>query len=216
MSKVPQTEVKRRKLADIRKDNLEQILIVAEQLFAENGFSGTTIAAIAAQADLPKANVLYYFKSKDALYQSVLSQQLTVWMKNMEEMSADQHPSIALRHYILQKMRQSKDHPNASKIFAAEILHGAPFLRELLKTDLKQQFEKTCQVFRIWMSKQWMDPVNPEHLLFMLWSSTQGYADYALQSSLLLDKEALEESDFEAGAELITHLVLKGCGIRLL
>ncbi|WP_413702339.1 TetR family transcriptional regulator C-terminal domain-containing protein [Psychromonas sp. KJ10-10] len=96
------------------------------------------------------------------------------------------------------------------------MLHGAPYLKEQLQTDLKEQFVKTCQVFRVWIAKQWMDPINPEHLLFMIWSSTQAYADYALQSSLLMDKAALEDDDFEAGVELITRLVLKGCGINLL
>ncbi|MGY5453411.1 TetR family transcriptional regulator C-terminal domain-containing protein [Agarivorans sp. MS3-6] len=216
MTKSQATGVKRRKLADIRKDNLEQILFVAEQLFAENGYSGTTIAAIAAKANLPKANVLYYFKTKEALYKGVLSQLLVVWMSHMDEMTAEQHPNIALRHYILQKMKLSKEHPNASRIFAAEILHGAPYLREQLATELKQQFDKTCQVFREWIAKQWMEPINPEHLLFMIWSSTQAYADYALQSSMMMDKEALEASDYEAGVEFLSRLVLKGCGIKLL
>ncbi|WP_432453274.1 MULTISPECIES: TetR family transcriptional regulator C-terminal domain-containing protein [unclassified Agarivorans] len=216
MSKTTTTNTKRRKLADIRKDNLAQILLVAEQLFAENGYSGTTIAAIAAKAELPKANVLYYFKTKEALYKGVLSQQLVIWMSHMDQMTPEQHPSVALRHYILQKMQQSKQHPNASRIFAAEILHGAPYLREQLATELKQQFDKTCQVFRDWIAKQWMEPINPEHLMFMIWASTQAYADYAIQSSLMLNKEALDDSDFEEGMELIARLVLKGCGIKLL
>ena len=126
-----------------------------------------------------------------------------------------QHPNEALPRYILQKMKQSKQHPNASRIFAAEILHGAPYLREQLQTDLKAQFIKTCQVFHDWIAKKWMDPISPEHLLFLIWSSTQAYSDYALQSSLLMDKEELGDNDFETGLELISRLVLKGCGINL-
>lgn len=206
----------RRKLIDIRRDNSDQILLVAEQLFSERGYSGTTIAAIAEEADLPKANVLYYFKTKDALYQSVLNNQLAIWMQHMDAMTVDQHPRDALRHYIRDKMKQSKEHPNASRIFAAEILHGAPFLREQLETGLKNQFSRTCEVFRGWIAKQWMDPISPEHLLFIIWSSTQAYADYSLQSSLLMDKNELDDEDFENGTELVTRLVLKGCGISLL
>ncbi|MEE1673523.1 TetR family transcriptional regulator C-terminal domain-containing protein [Agarivorans aestuarii] len=215
MKTPPNGKAKRRKLADIRKDNLKQILEVAENLFAQNGYSATTIAAIAAEANLPKANVLYYFKTKEALYKGVLSQLLVVWMSHMDEMTADNHPKLALRQYILQKMTLSKEHPNASRIFAAEILHGAPYLREQLATELKQQFDKTCQVFREWIAKQWMDPINPEHLLFMIWSSTQAYADYAVQSSMMMDKEKLEESDYEEGVEFLTRMVLKGCGVKL-
>lgn len=215
------TEIKsvtrrRRKSADIRKNNLQLILSVAEQRFAEYGYNGTTISSIAEQAQLPKSNVLYYFKTKEVLYKEVLSNLLVIWMVDMDNMTAEQHPRDALRDYILLKMKQSKEHANSSRIFAAEILHGAPFLREQLQSDLKVQFSKTCQVFREWIAKQWMNPVSPEHLLFMIWSSTQAYADYGLQSSLLMGKTELDNEDFEVGAQLITSMVLKGCGIKLL
>jgi TetR/AcrR family transcriptional regulator len=206
----------RRKLADIRKGNSDQILLVAEKIFAERGYRGSTIAAIAEEADLPKANVLYYFKTKEILYKAVLSRQLGIWMQHMDAMTVEQHPRDALRDYIRNKIKQSKEQPNASRIFAAEILHGAEFLQEQLKTDLKDQFDRTCMVFRGWIAKRWMEPVNPEHLLFMIWSSTQAYADYSFQSSIMLEKPELTEEDYEAGVELITRLVLKGCGVSLL
>jgi len=213
----PQTpNIKRRKTGDIRKDNLQQILFAAEQLFAGKGYNGTTISAIAQQAGLPKANILYYFKTKESLYREVLRRLLVIWMEHMEKMTADQHPRVALLSYIHEKMKQSKQHPTASRIFAAEILHGAPYLRNELQTELKEQFLKTCQVFREWIAKKWMDPISPEHLIFMIWSSTQAYSDYALQSSLLMDKNELDDNDFEEGVEFISRLVLKGCGIRML
>ncbi len=205
----------RRKLVDIRKDNSEQILRVAEQVFSERGFKGTTISAIADAAELPKANILYYFKSKEGLYKAVLVDLLQGWMHHMDDMTADQHPREALRNYIVSKIRQSKEHPNASRIFAAEVLHGAPFLREQLEGPLKEQFERTCGVIRSWVAKRWMDPVSPEHLMFMLWSSTQSYADFEVQSSILLSRDALEEADYNEGVELITRVVLKGCGVSL-
>ena len=136
MSKTQTSNIKRRKMSDIRKENLKQILLSAENLFAERGYTSTTISAIASQAGLPKANVLYYFKTKETLYKEVLTQLLVLWMQHMDEMTSEQHPNEALPRYILQKMKQSKQHPNASRIFAAEILHGAPYLREQLQTDL--------------------------------------------------------------------------------
>lgn len=212
--KKPSVKPVRRSLAKIRKDNSDQILKVAERLFSDKGYSGTTISAIAKEAGLPKANVLYYFHTKDALYKRVLSNILSIWMLSMNDMTEDQHPRDALRSYIVKKIRQSKEHPHASRIFAAEILHGAPYLREQLETDLKEQFQATCQVFRHWISKQWMDPVNPEHLMFMLWSSTQAYADFQVQSSIMLSKTELDDQDFNEGADLLVRLVLKGCGIN--
>lgn len=215
MNKIVRKSAKKhRKLADIRKDNLQQILKVAEKLFAERGYSGTTISSIAEQAGLPKANILYYFKTKEGLYKGVLNQLLTIWMHHMNEMTEDTHPRDALRYYIANKVRQSKEHPNASRIFAAEILHGAHYLRAPLNEELKDRFDHTCRVFRGWIAKQWMDPINPEHLLFMLWSSTQAYADHCLQISILMGKDNLDDRDFEEGIELLTQVILKGCGIK--
>lgn len=211
---VKKSAKKRRKLTDIRKDNLQQILQVAEKIFAERGYSGTTIAAIADKVGLPKANVLYYFKTKEGLYQGVLNNLFTIWMGQMNEMTADSHPSVALRNYIVNKVLQSKLHPNASRIFAAEILHGALHLRSALEGELKEQFEDTCQIFHCWIAKGWMDPVDPQHLLFMLWSSTQAYADHALQLSILMGKESLQEKDFTQGIESLTQVILKGCGVQ--
>ncbi|RAU19139.1 transcriptional regulator [Nitrincola tibetensis] len=218
MSKRPAPNVKsksnRRSLAQVRQDNSEHILRVAERLFSERGYSGTTIMAIAEEACLPKANILYYFHTKEALYQGVLSNILKIWMLSMNDMTPEQHPRDALRDYIIKKIRQSKEYPHASRIFAAEVLHGAPFLRKQLETDLKEQFDKTCDVFRQWIAKKWMDPVHPEHLMFMLWSSTQAYADVQVQSCILLNKSELDDQDYNDGADFLVRMVLKGCGIN--
>ncbi|WP_298942720.1 TetR/AcrR family transcriptional regulator [uncultured Psychromonas sp.] len=215
MKKVIKKNIKSRgSLADIRKDNLHQILTSAEQVFAERGYRGTTVAAIAEAVGLPKANILYYFKTKEGLYKAVINQLLTLWMNHMNEMSADSHPNEALPKYISNKIRQSKEHPNASRIFAAEVLHGAHYLRDSLQEELKDQFDQTCQVFDAWVEKEWMDPINSEHLLFMLWSTTQAYADHGLQISILMGKEHLDEDDFEKGIKLLTQVTLKGCGIK--
>ena len=200
-------------LANIRKDNLQQILNAAEQVFAERGYRGTTVAAIAETVGLPKANILYYFKTKEGLYKEVIKQLLTQWMQHMNEMNADSHPSEALPKYITNKIRQSQQHPNASRIFAAEVLHGADYIRASLQTELREQFKQTCQVFEAWIAKKWMDPIDPEHLLFMLWSTTQAYADHGLQISILMGKEQLDEDDFKKGIKLLTQVTLKGCGV---
>lgn len=202
------------KITKARRGNLQQILSAAEDMFAKNGYKGTTVSSIAKAVGLPKANVLYYFKSKEKLYQEVMNQLLSLWMQHMNEITADSHPKDALPKYINNKIQQSQTHPNASRIFAAEVLHGAHFLRASLQAELRDQFEQTCQVFQAWIDKKWIDPINPEHLLFMLWSSTQAYADHGLQISILMKKEQLTEADFEQGIQAITQVILKGCGVQ--
>lgn len=209
------TKRTRRPLTEIRQENVDQIVKAAEKQFADNGFSGTTVSSIAEAAGLPKPNVLYYFKSKEGLYRAVLKRILELWMEAMHDLHVDDHPREALRGYIVRKLRQSRDFPDASKIFAAEILHGAPYVREELEGPLKVQFDDTVAVFRAWIAKGWMDPVNPEHLMFTLWASTQSYADFALQMKVLLGREELTDDDFDNAIELLTRLVLKGCGVKM-
>tara|TARA_R110001583_G_scaffold24983_2_gene90887 strand:- start:3280 stop:3966 length:687 start_codon:yes stop_codon:yes gene_type:complete len=204
----------RRKLTEIREDNLQQILEAAENTFAERGFRGTTVAAIAEAVNLPKANILYYFKTKEGLYKGVINRLLSIWIESMNDMNGDIHPRDALRSYIYTKVHQSRKNPNASRIFAADILHGAHYLRAPLEAELKDQYDRTCDVFRSWMDKKWIDQVNPEHLMFMLWSTTQAYADHALQMSILMKKNQLNDNDFEQGIELLTQVILKGCGVK--
>ena len=183
-------------------------------MFAERGFRGTTVASIAEAVGLPKANVLYYFKTKEGLYKAVINRLLTIWMENMNEMTADMHPKDALRSYISTKVHQARENPNASRIFAADILHGAHYLRAPLEAELKDQFDRTCDVFRGWMDKKWINPANPEHLMFMLWSTTQAYADHGLQMGILMKKDQLNDNDFEQGIELLTEVILTGCGVE--
>jgi len=214
-SKVSSTEPTHRKLNGSRENIEQQILAAAESIFAERGFRGATVAAVAEAAELPKANVLYYFKSKQGLYKGVMDRLLTMWMENMDEMTADMHPKEALTHYIANKIHQSRERPNASRIFAADILHGANYLYAPLKGELKDQFDRTCEVFSQWMDKGWIDKMNPEHLMFMLWSTTQAYADHGLQMGILMKKEALDDEDYDEGINLLTQVILKGCGVKL-
>jgi TetR/AcrR family transcriptional regulator len=203
-----------KKLSTIRRGNVKQILSAAENIFAERGYSGTTVAAIAEAVNLPKANILYYFKTKETLYKEVLNHLLKQWMQHMHEMTADSHPRQALPKYITNKIQQSQKNPNASRIFAAEVLHGANYLRDALQAELREQFEQTCSVFQAWQDKGWIDPINPEHLLFMLWSSTQAYADHGLQISILMGKKKLTKTDFDNGIKLVIQVILKGCGVK--
>lgn len=212
--KTKKSQSLRRPLTEIREDNLHKILAIAEDIFAERGFRGTTVAAIAEAVCLPKANVLYYFKTKEGLYKGVINRLLNTWMENMDKMTVDMHPRDALPSYISTKILQARENPNASRIFAADILHGAHYLRAPLEAELKDQFDNTCDVFRGWMDKKWINQVNPEHLMFMLWSTTQAYADHGLQMSILMKKDQLNDNDFEQGIELLTEVILTGCGVK--
>ncbi|MFK4752828.1 MULTISPECIES: TetR/AcrR family transcriptional regulator [Oceanospirillaceae] len=199
---------------DIRQRNEKVILAAAEQEFAAFGFKGASMREIAKRADLPKANIHYYFKNKLGLYLAVLSDIIDLWDGTFSKMTADDNPAESLLHYIRKKIEFSCQHPLASRIFATEIISGGPNLDGYFSDGYVEWFESRVEVFREWQRRGKMDAtINPAHLIFLLWSSTQHYADFNFQITSALNKPELAQTDFDAAAETLTHIILKGCGV---
>lgn len=201
-------------MAKIRERNRELIIQAASQLFAERGFAATKTVDIAQLAGVPKPNVYYYFKSKENLYRSVLESIVEPLLQASEPLHQDSDPTVALKGYIRAKIRISKEQPHASKVFASEIMHGAPHLPEDIKAQLMEQTHRSTAQIQSWIDQELMTAVDPHHLLFTIWASTQTYADFDWQIAAVTGKAKLTDADYDAAAELIEQLVLKGCEVR--
>jgi TetR/AcrR family transcriptional regulator len=197
----------------IRQTNEALILLGAEKVFARAGFQGATMAAIAEASGLPKANLHYYFGSKEVLYRAVLARILNDWLVPTHGITPEAEPRAALEAYIRAKMRLSAERPDGSKVFANELLHGAPVVKELLMTELRQLVRGKAAVVQGWIDAGRMAPVDPLHLFFTIWAATQTYADFDVQVSAVLDKQALDASDYARATEHVVGLVLRGCGL---
>ncbi len=194
----------------IRESNEMRLLQAAETVFAERGFSGATTAEIAARAKLPKANLHYYFRTKAELYRAVLANVLELWLDELDRFMPERDPSEAVAEYIAAKLKWSRMRPNASKVFANEILHGAPFLKSYLARDLRRRVEDKAVVVRHWIGQSKMRPLDPKHFVFQLWAVTQHYADFEVQVRAVLGRRRLTGRDFDAAAANITRLILQG------
>jgi TetR/AcrR family transcriptional regulator len=199
--------------ADKRRINEALILKAAESVFAERGYGGTTTAAIAEAANLPKANIHYYFGTKKALYQAVLDNILSMWLEPMQDIQVDADPAESLSRYISEKMRYTRTRASASKVFANELLHGAEHLENHLKTDLKDLVDEKSAVLRTWIDQGRIKPVDPVHLFFLIWAATQTYADFDVQISAVLGKPKITPREFKTAEETIIHMVLSTCGL---
>jgi TetR/AcrR family transcriptional regulator len=194
----------------VREANETRLLDAAETIFAKSGFRGATTAAIAARAKLPKANLHYYFRTKEELYRAVLANVLGLWMDELDRFRPEREPAEVFAEYIAAKMRWSQTRPNASKVFANEILHGAAFLDGFLSRDLRQRVERYADVVRYWIKAGKMAPIDPTYLVFQLWAMTQHYADFEVQVRAVLGRDKLGDADFAAASENIVTLVLRG------
>lgn len=190
-----------------------RILDAAESVFAEAGFNGATTAEIARRAGIPKANLHYYFKTKDDLYQQVLTGIVNTWLHTADEITAEADPAHALAHYITAKIELAREQPIPSRVFANEVIHGAPHLGTYLGSELRSWVEAKAKVIRGWITAGKMREVDPRHLLFMIWASTQTYADFAAQISAVLGRDQLSQQEYKAVARQVTEIILRGCGL---
>lgn len=197
----------------IRQTNEALILAAAERVFAGAGFGGATMAAIAEASDLPKANLHYYFGSKQDLYRTVLARTLKDWLLPTHGITADADPKAAIEHYIRDKMALSAKRPHASKVFANELLHGAPVVKALLASELREMVLAKAAVIDGWVRAGRMAKVDSIHLFFTIWAATQTYADFDVQVCAVLGRTELSATDHVRATEHVVSLILRGCGL---
>lgn len=197
----------------IRQTNEALILSAAERVFARAGFGGATMAAIAAASGLPKANLHYYFGSKEVLYRAVLARILNDWLVPTHGITRDADPRQAIEQYIRAKMALSAQRPDGSKVFANELLHGATVVHGLLATELRKMVKEKAAVVQGWIDAGRMAPVDSTHLFFTIWAATQTYADFDVQVCAVLGRKSLTERDQARATEHVVSLILRGCGL---
>ncbi|MFC2992840.1 TetR/AcrR family transcriptional regulator [Halomonas tibetensis] len=197
----------------IRQRNEREILAAAEKVFATHGYRGASVQAIAEAAGLPKSNVLYYMGSKRGLYVRLLERMMARWNVLLDDISVEDDPAEVLEAFIRSKMALSRRHPEGSRLFAAEILGGAPFLQEYLRGELRDWVQARARIFEQWAERGLMDPVDPVWLIFLIWSATQHYADFEAQVLGITDRKALSDADMEHITTFLTRIILKGCGV---
>ncbi|NIF20622.1 HTH-type transcriptional regulator RutR [Candidatus Pantoea multigeneris] len=190
------------------------ILQAALSFFSQFGIHGTSLDKVAERADVSKTNLLYYFPSKEALYVAVLKEILDIWLAPLRALRHDHQPLVAIRNYIELKLEVSRDHPEASRLFCLEMLQGAPLLKGELAGDLKQLVDDKAAIIRQWVEEGQLAPIEPQHLIFMLWATTQHYADFASQVEAITG-QTLQDADFFAQTvENVQRMVIEGIRVR--
>lgn len=200
------------KREETRRETERAILIAAEKVFAEAGFGGATMQLIADMAGLPKANLHYYFPTKEALYRRVVEDIFEIWLRAAEALDTADCPVRGIGAYIDAKMEISRRHPFGSKVWASEVMHGAPVIQDYLETTLREWTEGRALAIRRWIADGRMRPVDPRHLLYMVWATTQHYADFGHQIETLNDGRPLSDEEWAAATESVKEIILRGIG----
>jgi TetR/AcrR family transcriptional regulator len=188
-----------RKPSRIQLRNRKRILEAALEVFSTHGYRGTTLDQIAAEAGLSKPNILYYFEGKEEIHVTLLNQLLDAWLAPLRAIDPEGEPLEELMGYVRRKLTMSRDLPRESRLFANEILQGAPRMGPHLDSVLKPLVDQTAVVIEGWVAQGKLAPVDPRHLLFSIWATTQHYADFEAQVGVLMGP-----ADVHAGA--VAHL----------
>lgn len=198
-----------------RQESEALILSAAEKVFAEAGFGGATMQLIADVAGLPKANLHYYFPTKEKLYRQVVQNIFQVWLQAADIFDQAEGPAEGIGAYIDAKMEISRRHPNGSKVWASEVMHRAPVIQDYLETTLRDWTEGRARIIERWIAEGRMAPINPRHLLYMLWATTQHYADFGHQIETLNDGQQLSDAQWEEAKASVKEIILRGIGVDI-
>jgi len=201
------TKIKTTRIQEI---NRGIILQAALDVFSTYGFRGSTIDQIAEKAGMSKPNLLYYFPRKKDIYVTVLEQTLEDWLTPFRHIDPEGDPLDELSKYIIAKMQMSKTQPESSKLFANEILHGAGAIHEFLRTRLRDLVDEKVNVIRHWIDTGRLAPVDPHHLIFMIWATTQHYADFEVQIAALLPDRVCQKDFYEQSAQAVLDILFDG------
>ena len=192
----------------IQQENEARILQAALEVFSEKGFHGATLDRIAATAAMSKPNLLYYFKSKEEIHIALLTDLLDIWLAPLREISAKGSPASEIRSYIRRKLESSRAFPRESRLFANEVLAGAPHIGDFLQTELKQLVDEKAAILQSWIDDGQLASCDPRHLLFAIWSTTQHYADFSVQVRHVLGLTPGDVSYYDEAARMLDTLFL--------
>lgn len=129
---------------------------------------------------MSKTNLLITTRQKRALYCRFAANPRRL-AGSVEGFSRRLCAVSAIKEYIRLKLEVSRDYPQASRLFCMEMLAGAPLLMTELTGDLKTLIDEKSALIAGWIKSGKLAPVDPHHLIFMIWASTQHYADFAPQ-----------------------------------
>lgn len=198
--------------AAIREENERIILEAAEDVFANYGYEGATTSRIARQAGIPKANLHYYFATKEILYRRVIDKIFNIWLNAANSFDDCDDPVEAISRYIDKKMDISRLNPKGSKVWANEIIQRAPVIQDYLETTLRTWSDSRASVIQRWIDQGKISDVDPKHLLYMIWATTQHYADFGHQIKTLNDGVGLSDEQFAKAKKDVTDIILRGIG----
>lgn len=191
-----------------------KILDAAEFVFGHFGFRGATTALIAKKASIAKPHIYYYFEDKEDLYRAILERAMNMWARDIDDLDTAADIETILTQYIHKKVDFSRDHPHLSRIYANEVISGAPYIGSFIEKISTPLLLDKVRIVEQWAASRAIRPVSAVDLFFCIWAMTQAYADFSSQMTIMKQKRQLEQADYDAAKATIVQIVLGGLGLE--
>ncbi len=167
---------------------------------------------MAERAGVSKTNLLYYYPSKEALYVAVLQQILAIWLAPLKAFREDISPLVAIREYIRLKLEVSAITPGLEALLPRDAAGAAADGR----TDRGSESagRRKSAIVSGWIDRGKLAPVDPQHLIFMIWATTQHYADFATQVEAVTGAKLQDAAFFEQTVDNVQRMIIEGIRVR--
>lgn len=203
---MPDDSATPKKQSRIQQRNRKAIMDAALEVFSQNGFRGSTLDQIAVEAGLSKPNILYYFGGKEDIYVTLLNQLIDEWLAPLDAMDPNGDPLKEIKFYIDRKMEMMRSLPRESRLFANEIIQGAPRLKAQLASGVKPRFDRQVALIQSWVDAGKLAQVDARHLVISIWATTQHYADFDAQVEVLMDGD---DPQREGAHAFLIHMFMR-------
>ncbi len=190
-----------KKSSRIQLRNRNNILEAALEVFSKHGYRGATLDQIAESSGLSKPNILYYFNGKEEIHVTLLNQLMDTWLDPLREMGAEMGPESSpleeVLRYVHRKLEMARQYPRESRLFANEIIQGAPRMGPHLEDALRPLVDEKAGLIQSWMDAGKLTATDPRHLIFSIWATTQHYADFEAQVQVLMRSEPVFDEAYK-------------------
>ncbi|MCR9105560.1 MAG: TetR/AcrR family transcriptional regulator [Gammaproteobacteria bacterium] len=124
----------------------ERILDAAEDLFAEKGYSATSLGEVADRVGIRSPSLYNHFKNKEALYEAVLERLLADFSAPLSELEGGQVTNERIIFWLETIVRQHHANPNLARLLQHAALSGGPHTNALIDRLFRPMFEPRAEI----------------------------------------------------------------------
>jgi AcrR family transcriptional regulator len=124
----------------------ERILDAAEDLFAEKGYSATSLGDVADRVGIRSPSLYNHFRNKEALYEAVLERLLAEFTAPQKELASGPVTYERVFEWLDTIVRQHHANPNLARLLQHAALSGGPHTNELIERFFRPMFQAGAEI----------------------------------------------------------------------